>query len=171
MRTYVIHDVKPGVWFFSLDAAHALTVWGARKFFHLPYFSAAMSCEERDGWIHYRSQRNPADSEGANPYVGAAPPHLVARYRPLGDVYEAQPGSLEYFLTERYCLYAAGSRGTLLRCEIHHPPWPLQHAQAVFEENTMMSAAGFAVAALQSDYLHFSRQQPVVVWPPRRVRS
>jgi uncharacterized protein len=170
VRTYVVHRGKPGVWFFSLDAAHALTVWGARKVFHLPYFFAAMTCEERDGWIHYRSQRHSADSESAKP-VAAAPARFSARYRPVADVFQAQPGSLEYFLTERYCLYAPGPRGALLRCEIHHPPWPLQHAEAVFEENTMMNAAGLAVAALQSNYLHFSRRQRVVVWPPRRVRS
>ena len=168
VRTYVVHGGKPGVWFFSLDAAHALTVWGARKFFHLPYLLAGMACEEQEGWIHYRSTRNPVDAE-IHKTTAASPARLLARYRPVGEVFEAQPGSLEHFLAERYSLYARDSRGGLLRCEVHHPPWPLQPAEAVFDENTMLSAAGFTVSALQPELLHFSRRQHVVVWPPSLI--
>src|SRR5882757_5465385 len=35
VRTYVIRDGMPGVWFFSLDAANLLVVWAARAMFHL----------------------------------------------------------------------------------------------------------------------------------------
>src|SRR6185436_4929392 len=34
VRTYVVRDGVPGVWFFSLDAANPVAVRGARQFFH-----------------------------------------------------------------------------------------------------------------------------------------
>ena len=45
VRTYVQAEGKPGVWFFSLDAANFLAVHAARRFFHLPYFRARMSAD------------------------------------------------------------------------------------------------------------------------------
>lgn len=161
VRTYVVRDGKPGVWFFSLDAANALAVWGARTLFHLPYFLAAMSCVEEAGWIRYESRRK--DRRGASA-------ELVARYRAIGEVFHAQPGSIEHFLAERYCLYTVDRSGRLLWCEIHHPPWPLRVAEAVFQENTMADAAGIIVAALKPELLHFSRRQEVVVWAPRALK-
>src|SRR5690242_14221163 len=38
LRTYVTLDGKPGVYFFSLDAASLSAVWTARAWFRLPYF-------------------------------------------------------------------------------------------------------------------------------------
>jgi uncharacterized protein len=157
VRTYVARDGKPGVWFFSLDAANAVAVWGARTFFHLPYFFAAMGCAEDAGWIRYESQRKDHRCSSAS---------LRARYRATGEIFHAQPGSIEHFLAERYCLYTADGKGRIIRCEIHHPPWPLQLAEAEMEENTMAVAAAITVADLKPKLLHFSRRQDVVVWAP-----
>jgi hypothetical protein len=138
VRTYVNAGGKPGVWFFSLDARNPVAVAIARAWFHLPYFRAQMGCEERDSWIHYRSERR---------HPGAAAGIFEGRYRPAGEMFEPKPGSLEHFLTERYCLYAAGSRGRIYRGEIHHPPWRLQAAEAEFARNSMVEAAGLALPA------------------------
>jgi hypothetical protein len=181
VRTYVVRDSKPGVWFFSLDAASALAVWGARTFFHLPYFLARMRCEENSGWINYSSARklrdaSPASSPASAPASSSAfsgahsGASLEARYRPAGEIFNARPGSLEYFLAERYCLYTAAKSGALTRCEIHHPPWPLQLAQASFQENTMATAAGIALPEKESPLLHFSRRQDVLVWAPEKLK-
>ena len=62
---------------------------------------------------------------------------MRARYRAIGDVFHAQPGSIEHFLAERYCLYAEDAKGRIIRCEIHHPPWPLQLAEAELQQNSM----------------------------------
>jgi uncharacterized protein len=161
VRTYVMRDDKPGVWFFSLDAANALAVWGARRAFHLPYFRAAMRCEENAGWIHYQSSRQ---------HRGASPASLRAKYRGVGESFTAPPGTIEYFLTERYCLYTANRNGHIIRCDIHHPEWSLQLAEASFQKNTMASAAGISLAAPQPQLLHFARRQDVVVWTPRRLK-
>jgi uncharacterized protein YqjF (DUF2071 family) len=160
VRTYVVAGGRPGVWFFSLDAGNPLAVAIARAWFHLPYFRARMSYEERDGWIHYRSERTDRD---------AAPAVLQGQYRPTGEVFFAKPGTLEHFLTERYCLYTADARGRIIRGEIHHPTWSLQPAEASFEENTMAAASRLFLPNSSSPLLHFSRRQDVIVWQPQRI--
>ena len=156
VRTYVKYRGKPGVWFFSLDAGNALAVAIARAWFHLPYFRARMSCDGRDGYIYYRSGRTHRRAPSAV---------LKCRYRPSNEVFYPQPGTLEYFLTERYCLYASGGNGRLICVEIHHPPWPLQLAEAEFTGNSMAEAAGVALPA-QMPLLHFAKRQDVVIWQP-----
>jgi uncharacterized protein len=136
VRTYVTHGGKPGVWFFSLDAAKAVAVSVARAWFHLPYFNACMRCESRNGWIEYTSERT--DRRSAKAPIQAK---LRARYRPTGEIFHAQPGTLEHFLTELYCLYAADAKGQISRGEIQHGQWQLQPAQADFRENTMIEAS------------------------------
>jgi uncharacterized protein YqjF (DUF2071 family) len=159
VRTYVVADGKPGVWFFSLDAANKIAVAIARTWFHLPYFRARMSCEERNGWIEYRSGRA---------HRGAPCGVLYGHYRPAGAVFCSERGSLEHFLTERYCLYATNGEGQILRAEIHHAPWPLQNAEAELTSNTMPEAAGIYLPPAKP-LLHFANRQDVVVWQPRRL--
>jgi len=159
VRTYVVADGKPGVWFFSLDAGNAIAVAIARAWFHLPYFRARMSCQESHGWIEYASERT---------HRGAASGGWQGRYRPLGEAFSAECGSFEHFLTERYCLYAAAREGGVFRGEIHHAPWPLQAAEAEARKNTMAEAAGFTLPADQP-LLHFSKRQDVVVWRPQQL--
>jgi uncharacterized protein YqjF (DUF2071 family) len=71
---------------------------------------------------------------------------------------------------ERYCLYTAGKKGRIIRCEIHHPRWPLQLAETELQEHTMAAAAGIAIAELKPELLHFSRRQEVVVWAPQVLK-
>jgi len=159
VRTYVVAEDKPGVWFFSLDAKNPVAVAIARAWFHLPYFRARMSCEVKDGWIEYRSERT---------HRGARSGVLNGRYRATGAAFRAQPGSLEHFLTERYCLYAVDGSGGVFRGEIHHVPWPLQNAEAELSMNTTAEAAGLQLPA-GKPLIHFSKDQHVVVWQPRRL--
>ncbi|HEV3478920.1 MAG TPA: DUF2071 domain-containing protein [Gaiellaceae bacterium] len=152
-RTYVDVGGKPGIWFFSLDASSELAVEGARRGYKLPYYRAVMRAHERSGWLDYECRRRDSRAESAV---------FQARYRPSGERLEAEPGSLAYFLTERYCLYAVDA-GRIKRAEIHHRPWGLQPAEAVIEENTMPPSG---VELLDDDpLLHFSARQDVVIWP------
>ncbi len=128
VRTYVTAAGKPGVFFFSLDASSPVAVRIARRFFHLPYFDARINCTERDGALEYSSVRTHRD---------AAPAEFRANYRPNGPVFLASRGSLEYFLTERYCFYTTNGAGEVLRGDIVHEPWPLQPAEAEIELNTL----------------------------------
>ncbi|HYL82957.1 MAG TPA: DUF2071 domain-containing protein [Candidatus Angelobacter sp.] len=159
VRTYVTYEGKPGVWFFSLDADNPVAVAIARAWFHLPYFRARMSCSQSGEWLEYASQRKHSAAPAAM---------LRARYRAIGPVLPPRPGTLEHFLTERYCLYSVDGAGRLIRAEIHHPPWPLQLAEAEFADNTMTQPLGIALN-LAAPLLHFSKRQEVRVWPPRQL--
>ena len=154
VRTYVVRDGKPGVWFFSLDADNAFAVNTARTFYSLPYFHAEMHWAQQDAWIDYACRRN--DSP-------AKPARFEARYRPLEPMESAQPESLDHFLTERYCLYTADPRGRILRAEIHHRPWPLHRAEAELDCCTYLEAAGFEPPSGEP-LLHFSPRIDVAVW-------
>jgi uncharacterized protein len=152
VRTYVTTGGKPGIWFFSLDAASRLAVEGARRTYKLPYHVARMRAERRGEAIEYSSIR--LDEGDRN---------FEARYRPVGDPFNGEPDSLEWFLTERYCLYAV-DRGRLHRAEIQHPPWPLQEAEAEIQANTM---APNGIDLQTRPLLHFSKRQDVLIWPLR----
>jgi uncharacterized protein YqjF (DUF2071 family) len=159
VRTYVTAEDKPGIWFFSLDAESQLAVEAARRTYKLPYHRARMSARREGEWIAYESSR-----------TGGSDPHVFsARYRPLGEAFEAAPGSLEEFLAERYCLYAVDGRDRPHRAEIHHPPWPLQRAEAAIELNTM-APTGLELPD-EPPLLHFSARQHVVIWPLRPLGS
>jgi uncharacterized protein YqjF (DUF2071 family) len=158
VRTYVRVDDRPGVYFFSLDAASALAVRAARTLLNLPYFSASMRVERVEDAIRYKSRREHSTQ----------PAELVAHYEPAGSVFQAHAGTLEYFLAERYCLYNVDRRGRPYRLDIHHPPWPLQPATARFERNTMAAASGIRLSA-GSPLLHFAKRQDMVAWAPERL--
>jgi uncharacterized protein YqjF (DUF2071 family) len=150
VRTYVIRDEKPGIWFFSLDAASTLAVEGAKRLYRLPYQRAQMSARRVGDHIHYESARAGAAFSGA--------------YRGEGPLFQAEPGSLEEFLVERYCLYTADG-GRAYRADIHHLPWDLQRGEARIDLNTM------APVALPDEEPHmlFSPRLDVVVWPLEEI--
>ena len=154
VRTYVELDGKPGVWFLSLDATSPLAVWAARRFFHLPYHRAEMSIVAEGTGFRYASARPGAELKGW--------------YGPTSPVYLAQPGSLEHWLTERYCLYAQSPDGKLWCNDVHHVPWPLQSAQATLERNNMLLVHGVKVQG-PPQLLHFAKRVDVVVWNAERV--
>jgi len=155
VRTYVTHLSKPGVYFFSLDAANLPAVWAARTFYHLPYFHAAMTADEHNGSIQYSSRRR------------VAPAEFRALYRPIASVESRAKGSLERWLTERYCLYTT-HRDQVYRGDIHHEPWLLQNAEAELETNTMAAAVGIRLPETPPLF-HFARRLEVLIWPLRRA--
>ncbi len=84
------------------------------------------------------------------------------RYRPVGPPYVVARGSLDYWLTERYCRYAINPRGLLCRGQIHHGPWPLQPAESEVEANTLAAANGIDLP--EAPLVHFTDRQDVVAW-------
>jgi uncharacterized protein len=157
VRTYVRVGDKPGVFFFSLDAGNPVAVTAARTLLNLPYFSAEMTVGGGDGCVDYASRRlSPPAAE------------FRGRYRATGTPRPPQPGTLEYFLTERYCLYAVDHRVHAYRLEIHHPPWALQPADADIAINTMAEAAGIRLPS-RAPLLYFSKRQDAIAWPPEKI--
>ena len=155
VRTYVDYGGKPGVLFFSLDAASTIAVLTARLWFHLPYFKATMSLVENDTTIYYDSQRR---------HPGSTLARFNGTYHPTAPVSLAQPGSLDKWLTERYCLYTIDRQGRPLRGEIHHRPWPLQPAKAALKTNTMAAAAGIHLPDIPP-LLHYAHHLEILIWP------
>jgi hypothetical protein len=157
VRTYVRVGHKPGVYFFSLDATNPVAV-GAARLLRLPYFVASMDVDVEHEAVTYRSRRFGGHAE------------FDATYQPTGEPFHAEPGSLDAFLTERYCLYTTTRRGGIRRLDIHHPRWALRRAEADISRNTMTRPLGIEIAATP-DLLHFSKRQDTVAWPPCRVRT
>ncbi|MDB5103537.1 MAG: hypothetical protein JWP91_1226 [Fibrobacteres bacterium] len=159
VRTYVTRGGIPGVWFFSLDAANPVAVRAARRFFHLPYFDADMKVELKQDTYHYSSHRT---------HHGAAPASLEMTYTPTGPAYRAADGTLDDWLTARYCLYAADDEGGIFRTSIHHKPWRLQPAEALVRVNTMTEAFGLKLPDT-APLLHFALKTEVAAWLPERL--
>ncbi len=160
VRTYVTHGGQTGVWFFSLDAASRLAVRVARTLWRLNYFDAEMACARTGEVVTYASRRV---------HRGAPEVELRARYRPIGAAENSRPGTLEHFLTERYCLFAGDARdkkGRVWRGDIEHAPWRLAPAEATFEANSM--AAPLGVALDGAPHLRFAERVEVkAAWPVR----
>ena len=140
VRTYVTKNGKPGVWFFSLDAANMVAVRAARATFNLPYMDASMSLGTRgpSREIVYGSRRTHRKEPAAD---------FSAIYRGTGEGFLAPPGTLEHWLTARYCLYSANRKGEIFRGEIDHPPWVLRSAECEIAKNTMGDPFGFDLSA------------------------
>lgn len=157
VRLYVEYEEKPGVWFLSLDATNALAVWVARRFFYLPYYKAQIHIEKHGHRYRYESQRKEQKTVS-----------FKGLYEPDSKPYEAESGSLEHWLTERYCLYAQSPEGDLYRSEVHHLPWPLQKAKADFMTNKMLSPFNIRLPDT-SPLLHFASCLDVVIWAPEKI--
>ncbi len=158
VRTYVHYDGVPGVWFFSLDAENALAIWGARTFYYLPYFNARMSLKQESDVIDYRSTRFDKNGAAAN---------FAAQWMIGEPLPQTGPGSLEFFLTERYCLYSV-RRDRVYRSRIWHEPWPLQKATLDSYQSTMSEALGIATPD-GAPLLHYAESIAVDIWPLKRV--
>lgn len=156
VRTYVIADGKPGVWFFSLDADSAPTVFAGRTFLDLPYHLAGIQLTRDADALRFNSVRRRGDA------------HFRGSYRPVGEVFHATLGSFEHWAAERYCLYSHSPGRGLARVEVHHPPWPLQRAEVDIDENSLFAAAGLAVPN-EAPRCHFSPGVDVLSFNPVRL--
>jgi uncharacterized protein YqjF (DUF2071 family) len=165
LRTYVREEATrtSGVYFLSLDASSLLAVATGRAFYRLPYHWAQMHLEQRtEREFSFFSRRR---------FTGR-PVVFNARYRGLGPsqrLAESQPGTLEYFLFERYCMFSSTSDGRPIRANLHHLSWPLEEAEAQIERNDLAEALGIQLPD-QKPVLHYSRRLAIYVWPAELVR-
>ncbi len=139
LRTYVTCEEPaadretPGVYFFSLDADDLLGTIGGRLFNHLPYYYADIDYEPGSP-TRFVSRRHTPGTRSAR-FRGV--------YEPEGDTFEADPGSLQHFITERYRYFTEAQDGTIRYAAIEHEPWPLQSATWEMPENTLFAANDF----------------------------
>jgi uncharacterized protein YqjF (DUF2071 family) len=158
LRTYVEFEGKPGVWFFSLDADSWPVVFGGRRIYGLPYFSAVMQQQFSAGWYSFSSIRREGSAR------------FKARYRSVGEVFLPARGTFEHWACERYCLYSCSASYRLERVEVHHAPWPLQSAEVSIEESNMLTAAG--IIPLDAEPVcHFSSGVHVVSFAKEKTNQ
>lgn len=162
VRVYVRHHDKPGVWFLSLDAPRFLATIGARIWFHLPYHWSRVT--------HQAASMGSPHPFHATAQCARAKPPLVfdSHYGPDGKTFQAKPGTLEYFLTERYRLYARNGSGKLLYADVHHAPWPLQPGCGEVHGEDMLRPFGIRLPN-QPPHLLFSKGVKVTVWALKPV--
>jgi uncharacterized protein YqjF (DUF2071 family) len=160
VRTYVHFQGRdPGVWFFSLEAANALAVRVARRFWGLPYHFARMGLDRSADGIAYRSERL---------WPGPTPAGCDLACIPEGRPTVSRAGTREHFLAERYILYA-NHRGRLRSGRVHHDPYPLQPARVPRLEESLLAAAGLPRPEGVAPLAHFASGVDVRVYPLRPV--
>jgi uncharacterized protein YqjF (DUF2071 family) len=170
LRTYVEPDDggQRGVYFFNLDAADRIGVPVARALFALPYYRAEMRVARE------RGDADTADDEFGDAVTlthrrthrNVSPARFDATYRPTGEVFRPEPGSLEAFLVENYRFYTEGRR--LYRGDIRHEPWPLQEATAEIRSNTLFETNGFDRPEGEP-LVHYAKRSDVTADRIRRV--
>lgn len=155
VRTYV-HDGKgvPGVWFFSLVCNQPVAVEMARTFFHLNYVHARMRARVTNTEVEYVSSRDALETR--------------CRYGRLGSFQEGLPGTLEFFVLERYVLFSANRRGQLFSGRVHHDPYQAGAVDVPEQSFTPAVQDGFSHPARPADHVIYSPGVDVSVWPLRR---
>ncbi|MEN8785541.1 MAG: DUF2071 domain-containing protein [Akkermansiaceae bacterium] len=153
VRAYV-HDEhgRPGVWFFSLDCDQPIAVELARRFFHLPYQHARMSTE---GTI-FRCRRKGHEE------------NALFDYSSSGILRTAEPGSLEFFLLERYLLFSESRRGRIHCGQVHHEPYQFADAKIAEYSTAPVEWENFPMNGAPISQLH-SPGVPVNIHPLRSV--
>ena len=159
MRTYVAAGDRPGVWFFSLDTTSALAVEVGRRVLRAPFFGAEIAVHAEDDWTSLSCTR----AAESRPFV------FDARFRAAAAAAAARPGTLEHFLSERYCLYALDGSGELRRAEVHHRPWSLRPAEVDVDLNTMVPD-GIELPG-GPPLAWYSEAQDLLLWSPRAVEA
>jgi hypothetical protein len=157
VRTYVLYRGVPGVWFFSLNTNSSMTVFGARTFYFLPYFNSDINLRQEGDTIHYQLRRTDAER----------PATFDASWEIGKELPEAEPGTLEYFLTERYCLYSASGE-SIYRARIHHRPWPLRQA-ALLSHASDIAESDYLPKLKGKPLVHYAEALAVDVWPPEKA--
>jgi uncharacterized protein YqjF (DUF2071 family) len=158
VRTYVrLNGEKPGVWFWSLDAANLPAVIAARTWFKLPYFWANMDLQTQNDTLKYFGRRL---------WPGPKPAQYEIVCRTLPDIQTAAPGTLEHFLVERYRLYS--QRGsTLYSGCVQHAPYPLQRAKVLSLHENVIQAIGIQRPATEP-LAHYARGVEVEIFGLQR---
>ncbi len=152
LRTYVVCNGRPGIYFFSLEASSRLAVLGARVGWGLPYFYARSSAQQTDDVTEYKTRR-----------PGSGVSHTV-RYRIGGKLGPSQPGTLEHFFLERYLLFVE-RRGMIYSGQVHHLPYPAFEAAVLDVRDQLVEAAGLLALTTPPAFAHFSPGVDVDVFP------
>ncbi|MFC7391692.1 YqjF family protein [Scopulibacillus cellulosilyticus] len=160
VRTYVTYDNKPGVYFFSLDAGHWMASVAARTLTPLPYYFSKIDLTKQNGAITYKSSRQDKNSSNGE---------FEGTFSSISSTYKSEKGTLDEWLTERYCFYTM-NRNKLYRCDIHHEKWELQKAEGEILTDTLVSSQRISLPD-KKPVLHYASRNKALIWPLVRVRK
>lgn len=164
VRTYVVHNGKPGVYFFSLDASSRLAVWAARTGWALPYYYAKMSAtpiapdpsDNESGQYVYESRRG--DNSG----------HHRVVFRVEAELGASKAGTLEHFLLERYLLFVQRSEKIYVG-QVHHAPYQAFNATVDELVDQLVESAGLPAVNQPPELVHWSPGVEVEVFGIRQA--
>ncbi len=160
VRTYV-HDGagRPGIYFYSLDCDQPLAVEAARTLLNLRYEHSEMKAEvDAEGWVDFEARRRGA----------VLTDHF--RYKGFGPAGEAFPESLEFFLLERYRLFASSAQGERLNSiRVCHPPYLIRQAEVTDWSDAVLRLAHFDAGGRAPDHICYVEEQDVEVFAPEKV--
>lgn len=162
LRTYVRAEDKPGIYLFSADVSNPLVVTAARQLFFAPCWNAEMSYSADAELNLFSSTRDDPNAPTAT---------FSASYGPISPMYNAEPGTLDHWLIERYCVYTADPSGQLFRSEAHHFPWPLQRAEALIGANTLTLPQGVELGEMDPLLCHYAHGLQALMWGIERVQG
>ena len=161
VRTYVQYNGKPGIFFLSLDVGDWASLHIAKRWYHLPY-QASDVIFRTESPLHYcQSKRRREQS---------IPAEFKVKYAPNSDIFIPKQGTIDHFLTERYCLYSTDLQGNLYSGEIHHQAWPLQHAEAEISSSTLLSPFGIDITDVLPLF-HFSKGVNTLFWNIKKLST
>ena len=143
IRTYVVVDNKPGVFFLSIEAGKRLSGYIAKTISGLPYRYQSFIFDD-----HH-----------------LAAPWLYFDYNILEK--KDKKNAFDLWVTERYCLYYNNGSG-IYRYNIHHLPWPLQ---SISVNNFQTSHPVFKTMenVFKPEICHYSPGVKVIAWTAERV--
>ena len=158
VRTYV-HSAgdNPGLYLLSLDASSRLVPRLVRSLVNVPAYRAAVRVEQHGGSRGLELVRG-----------GAEPADLKVRWRPARALGELIPGTLAFFLLERYMLYFE-SAGMLFRMRVHHAPYQARNARIEELQGNLVAAAGVEAPAHRPRHAYLADQVELEVFPPELV--
>ena len=151
IRTYVVKDGQPGVFFLTLDVKSLVTCFYAPRAYGLVYRYAKAKVKRQGETLHWKSRRS---SDGVQ---------LIGSSTFKGSIQTATEETLEHFLFERYCLYTE-HKGCLRRAYVYHRPWNFHEAEVNLETNSLLESYDMGLDVLAPDVVHYSNGLPVKTW-------
>ena len=161
LRTYVQHKGKPGVFFLSLDVGNWASLTISKRWYHLLYCKAKISYRKEGYTFHCQSVRN-GNSHNPITFKGSFTTDLRS--------YFPEEGTIDHWLTERYCLYSLDRRGNIYCGDIHHSHGLLQKLPPTSVTIHFQHRLGLTSAKM-SRFFFFQKGLDALFWNIKKIEE
>lgn len=152
LRTYVIKDEHPAVYFLNIEAEKEIPAFIAKKISNLPYEKANIYRKKIND-INYCSSVNLKKSF-----------YFDSKFKITGEIKEKN--ELEKWLIERYCLYVDKDKD-IYKYEIQHKEWELNKVELI--DLKLNYDLGLLKLTNKPDFKHYSKGVKVVSWKREKI--